>query len=268
MSEGGMNKAVKRRIHKERAQPYERKKFGLLEKKKDYKLRAKDYHRKEDTIKKLKEKASFRNPDEFYYKMNSTKTQDGIHVIERNNQKDDETLKQWNTQDLSFLNMKHTQTLNQIEKLRATLHNLTGAPAADKKRGIAAEDVDEDDETMEAGIGGKCNKRVVFVDSDAGGLASLARDEVKRRTAPSLPEAKTPEEIKARAKIEKESSKKYKELQSLLDVQNKLNRLRRRLQQQRNLSGKGTRVKEATLDKFGEEIKAKTVYKWKLDRKK
>jgi hypothetical protein len=44
--------------------------------------------------------------------------------------------------------------------------------------------------------------------------------------------------------------------------------LRRRLQQQRNLSGKGTRVKEATLDKFGEEIKAKTVYKWKLDRKK
>ena len=64
---------VKVRTYRERDQPAARKHLGLLEKKKDYKLRAKDYHRKEDAIKALKEKASFKNPDEFYFKMTHTK---------------------------------------------------------------------------------------------------------------------------------------------------------------------------------------------------
>ena len=260
-----MRHAIKRKIHKERAQPYERKKMGLLEKKKDYKLRAKDYHRKADTIKKLKEKASFRNPDEFYFKMNSAKTQDGVHVIERNNEKTSETLKKWNTQDLAFLNMKHTQTLAKIEKLRATLHNLSGAPAADRRGGDR--DDDDDDDELEAGLGGKCNKRVIFVEPGAD-LAARAKQEVEARAAPSLPPARSPEEAAAQSKLEKAKERQYKELQSLLEIKNKLNRLRRRLQQQKNLMGKGSRVKEATVDKFGDEIKAKTVYKWKLERRK
>lgn len=65
---------VKRRIHKERSAPSSRQHLGLLEKHKDYKLRAKDYHRKEDTIRKLKEKAANRNEDEFYFQMNKQQT--------------------------------------------------------------------------------------------------------------------------------------------------------------------------------------------------
>ena len=38
--------------------------------------RARDFHKKEDAIKKLKEKASFRNPDEYYFKMAHTSTED------------------------------------------------------------------------------------------------------------------------------------------------------------------------------------------------
>lgn len=63
-----------RRIHKERAQPKTRQKFGLLEKKKDWLQRAKDYHRKQDRIAALKRKTEFRNPDEFYFKMNKAQT--------------------------------------------------------------------------------------------------------------------------------------------------------------------------------------------------
>jgi U3 small nucleolar RNA-associated protein 11 len=70
-----LKNSAPRREHRERSQPLARRKFGLLEKHKDYVLRAKDYHRKQDTIKAFKEKARFRNPDEFYFKMVNSKTQ-------------------------------------------------------------------------------------------------------------------------------------------------------------------------------------------------
>lgn len=56
-----------------------RKKFGLLEKKKDYVLRARDFHKKEDTLKRLQVKAAERNPDEFYFAMENARTKDGVH---------------------------------------------------------------------------------------------------------------------------------------------------------------------------------------------
>lgn len=68
-----LRKAIPQKYHKERHQPRSRKKFGFLEKHKDYVLRARDYHRKQDQLRKLEEKASFRNPDEFYFKMIKTK---------------------------------------------------------------------------------------------------------------------------------------------------------------------------------------------------
>ena len=60
---------VKTRTYRERSQPKARAKLGILEKKKDYKLRAVDFHRKEDQLKAMKEKASLKNPDEFYFNM-------------------------------------------------------------------------------------------------------------------------------------------------------------------------------------------------------
>jgi U3 small nucleolar RNA-associated protein 11 len=69
-----LRNAVKRREHKERSQPQKRKKFGLLEKHKDYVERARDHNKKKERLRKLKEKASFRNPDEFYFKMTHIQT--------------------------------------------------------------------------------------------------------------------------------------------------------------------------------------------------
>ncbi|EOD47874.1 putative u3 snornp-associated protein utp11 protein [Neofusicoccum parvum UCRNP2] len=67
-----MRNAVQRRNHKERAQPLERQKWGLLEKHKDYSLRAKDHNEKRKRLKILREKAADRNPDEFSFGMMSS----------------------------------------------------------------------------------------------------------------------------------------------------------------------------------------------------
>ena len=66
------------RTYRERAQPQARaQKFGLLEKHKDYVQRARDYHRKQSELKRLKEKARFRNPDEFFHGMIHAETKVG-----------------------------------------------------------------------------------------------------------------------------------------------------------------------------------------------
>ncbi len=79
MPGASLRNAVKRITHKERSHPANRKKFGLLEKHKDYVERAKDFHKKKNYIKILKKKAAQRNPDEFYFKMNVSEVSDGVH---------------------------------------------------------------------------------------------------------------------------------------------------------------------------------------------
>ncbi len=58
----------------------ERRRFGLLERKKDYKARADDFHRKEKALEVLQRKAEERNPDEFYFGMEHARTRGGVHV--------------------------------------------------------------------------------------------------------------------------------------------------------------------------------------------
>lgn len=73
-------------VDSERAQPLHRKKLGLLEKHADYVKRARDFHSKEKRIQTLKEKAAFRNKDEFYHSMVNKKTKNGVHIQSRGNE--------------------------------------------------------------------------------------------------------------------------------------------------------------------------------------
>lgn len=72
-----MRNAVQRRNHRERAQPLERAKWGLLEKHKDYSLRAKDHNTKKRKLKHLTDKARDRNEDEFYFAMVNSSSEGG-----------------------------------------------------------------------------------------------------------------------------------------------------------------------------------------------
>ncbi|XP_029153326.1 probable U3 small nucleolar RNA-associated protein 11 [Arachis hypogaea] len=118
-----LRNAIPRRAHKERAQPSSRKKFGLLEKHKDYVERAKAFHKKEDTIRRLREKAANRNEDEFYFKMIKTKVVDGVHKPESDaNKYTQEELLLMKTQDIGYILQKLQSERKKIEKLNATLH--------------------------------------------------------------------------------------------------------------------------------------------------
>ena len=103
-----LRNAVKRRTHKERSQPAERRKFGLLEKKKDYILRARDFHKKEDALKVLRKKAANRNPDEFYFAMQKQRTNDGVHIANEDlsNKYTQDELHLMKTQDVKYVAMK------------------------------------------------------------------------------------------------------------------------------------------------------------------
>lgn len=57
------------KAHRERSQPANRTRFGLLEKKKDYVLRARDFQSKKKRLQAMKVKAAYKNPDEFYFGM-------------------------------------------------------------------------------------------------------------------------------------------------------------------------------------------------------
>ena len=124
-----LRNAVKRITHKERAQPRARSHLGILEKKKDYVKRAKDFHRREDIINKLKEKASMRNPDEFYFGMHKTEVRNGKHSAttkakqeEFDEKVGEETIRIMKDQDLSYVRMQQAKDKTKIERMRASLH--------------------------------------------------------------------------------------------------------------------------------------------------
>merc|ERR1712019_134077 len=112
------------RMHRERSQLDKRKHLGLLEKKKDYVTRARDFHKKEKVIKKLQQKARDKNPDEFYYRMITEKTKEGVHTVQKQTKYTGDQMKLMKTQDMNYVTLKKTIESKKIEKLQKRLHHI------------------------------------------------------------------------------------------------------------------------------------------------
>nr|OQO25858.1 hypothetical protein B0A51_07944 [Rachicladosporium sp. CCFEE 5018] len=120
-----MRNAVQRRNHKERAQPAERQKWGILEKHKDYSLRAKDHNLKKRKLSALKSKAADRNEDEFYFGMMSSQSRNGVKVAKRGEENaggggrtlDMDVVRLMKTQDVGYLRTVLQATRREMEGL-------------------------------------------------------------------------------------------------------------------------------------------------------
>lgn len=226
-----LRNALPRRTHKERAQPEARKKFGLLEKHKDYVVRAKAYHKKEQALQKLKEKAAFRNPDEFYFKMVKTRTVGGVHRPESEaNKYTPEELLLMKTQDMGYIMQKIQSEKKKIEKLAAVLHSLDNLSS--KGHVYYAEDREEANELQLK----KSAHTQVSIDENLP-------NHVKRKTAAS-----------------------YRELEARKSRVNDLEKLYMDMALKKELQKKGRKRKLRE-----DEIvcpTSKPVYKWRAERKR
>jgi U3 small nucleolar RNA-associated protein 11 len=264
---------VKTRTYRERAQPSAREHLGLLEKKKDYVLRAKDFHRKEDALKSLREKASFRNPEEYYFGMANTKVQDGVHQKKAAAQHSFDELRAFKKEDEGYLAAKHASEAHKIERLQSSLHMLD-APLQNKHT-IFADD-DEDAHALDPASRGKTPAEAASVPPvrkhKKRHLASgKGQDVQQQEEGETLDEARvsssggggTKLKKAARLKLEKARARQYSELEQRRERHRKMGTTLQRIGIEKALMGKGARRK---IKKGGDG--APRQFKWKQRRSK
>ncbi|KAK9379483.1 small-subunit processome [Kockiozyma suomiensis] len=261
--------AVQHKEHRERSQPANRRKWGLLEKHKDYVLRAQDYHSKEKRIKILREKAQARNPDEFYFGMYSSKTfsASGSRGMREQSRESSvaltaEQMKLLRTQDAGYLNTLLMQEQRAIEKLISQLAFTDGAWADQESNSSDAEyqdsdydysDLDEDEDQTQ-----KSNKARMTQDKKSRRLK-------KNHTVFTDSFTGAPRTDTTAKKLNSQPTKYQEDLLSQLSQRkqrrSQIEEVLKEAQLQKNLLGKGPRKKIVKPD-------GKAVWKWSNQRKR
>lgn len=275
-----LRNAVKRITHKERSQPRNRQHLGILEKKKDYKKRAEDYHRKEDRIKAMQERASMRNPDEFYFGMNTSKVKDGQHkslTAEEARKLPPEMIQLMKDQDLSYVRMQKQKDMKRAERLQASLHLMDSGK--DEQRGskkrkhtVFVEDQDavrkfnvaEHFDTLPS-LAGRTFNRLRTDDIEKLAKAKQTYvDEYGDEYQPTAEELARDVKIQQRVAktIAKARSSAYGELEARWDRADKMQKVENHLVTEKLVAGKGRRRKIRAAEN-GQPAQ----YKWRRVRK-
>lgn len=229
-----MRNAVQRRNHKERAQPLERQKWGLLEKHKDYSKRAADHNLKKRKLNTLRQKASERNEDEFYYGMMSSTSAGGVKRARRGEENaagsgkslGAEAVKLMKTQDEGYLRTVLQSTRHERERVEREV--VTGGvgvsvvvPAASSRRVVFG----EDGEDMPA-------QPVLSSDSD-GDLDDMLSDEGDSDGEATETKLLSKEELAAKKRRRHALDVKRRQLEALRDREEQLSAALREVEAQR-----------------------------------
>ncbi|KAI5858788.1 small-subunit processome [Tricharina praecox] len=236
-----LRNAVQRRNHKERSQPAERAKYGLLEKRKDYQLRSRDFNAKKAKKAALTRLAKERNPDEFYHAMTSARTRDGgVRVADRDTAKvlTPGEVMLLKTQDAGYLRVQRDRERRAIESLEGRL-----AFEAEGKHTVFVEEVEQARKfkpeeffgTHEDLVDRRFNRPRIEQLAEGG----FGEDVVKGGEDPEEAEARRRAEKRERSKLAKGREQAYKELEARMKREKDLKKLEREQEMQRARMVKG-----------------------------
>ena len=275
-----LRNAVKRITHKERSQPRNRQHLGILEKKKDYKKRAEDYHRKEDRIKAMQERAAMRNPDEFYFGMNTSKVKDGKHkslASEEARKLPPEMIQLMKDQDLSYVRMQKQKDAKRAERLQASLHLLESG--RDDKRGSKRKHtvfVESQDEAKRFDVAEHFDTLPEFAGRTFNRLRSKDVEKLAKSSKTIIDEygdehQPTAEELAKEARIQRKVAKTlakarssaYGEMEARLSRAEVMQKAENHLVTEKLVAGKGRRRKIQAAEN-GQPAQ----YKWRRERKR
>ncbi|CCT64900.1 related to cgi-94 protein [Fusarium fujikuroi] len=235
-----MRNAVARRPHRERAQPLERRRLGLLEKHKDYSLRAKDFNKKKAQLKNLKEKAAERNEDEFYFGMMSRKgpgsrIQDGkrwsgtVEGDRGNKAMDVETVRLLKTQDIGYIRTMRQVVAKEVARLEEQVVLTRGFDKLDEDEDDADEGSDSEFDFATAPSRPKAPRKIVFMDDEEQReetILDLEDEEDADKTFEGFDDDKKKEEDFERAKalrrLRRQLENARKKLKALTDAEGEL----------------------------------------------
>lgn len=228
-------------------------------------LRARDFHKKERAIKTLRRKAEERNPDEFYFAMERSRTKDGVHIAttaEANAYTQDE-LRLMKTQDVGYLTMKTQSERAKVERAKQSLHQLGGSRQTDGSNNnnsrrhtvfvdsdddVGAFDAAEHFETPSELMGRAYNRpRASQLASGSVLVGGVGEGETMRRVA---------------ERVGRQSKRAYEELAWREERQGALNRAREFLEGQKKAMAGGRKVKVSGHGATGK------VFRWKSERKR
>lgn len=221
--------------HRERSQPFNRSRFGLLEKKRDYVLRASDYKQKQQRLKILRSKASQKNEDEFYFGMVKQTTKNGLATKTRGN----ESLGQDVTKILKTQDAAYIQTVSAIE--RQKLANLLS--------------------NQHSAVSDKSGSHAVFVDS-LDEAAQVDPDAQHHRIDVLIERLEELDSTELDETLASQRAKLVREIEARQDRLAKLHVLEKEVALHRNLQTKGSRKL------MGKDADGTPKYKWKQERKR
>lgn len=243
---------VNQKTHRERHQPELRQKYGLLEKKKDYKVRARHHQERERVLKLLKKRAQNRNPDEFYFHMTKSKVEDGQHTeIREEDEHTEDQIKLMQTRDLKYINMRATMERKKVDRLQSELHFLDQANQTKNTHVF----FNDDEQSTSSNLAEKLDTHPDLINRKTN---RLRLSDLEKIHLPDLDE----ETIKQMSSVKRKS---YRELERRKNREKELSLVQRKLEIKTHLlSSKKEppkKIKPATKD-------AAPIYKWKYERKK